>query len=93
MLLPFNEINMARFPIQDSLQNTDTLIKLVPIKIKSSDGAIIPKEAIEWTALEPSFPTQQPTSGFNQNYIWLAIGIVFLLALIAYWWKRRQKAD
>lgn len=86
---------MALIPIQDSIPITDTtgqikLMKLIPAKIKSSDGAIIPKEAVEWKVLEPSFPSQKEPSGFNQYDVWLIFGIALLVIVIVYLFKRRQ---
>lgn len=83
--------------IQDSIKSSDTVgeIKaslLFPAnKIESRDGAIIPKEAVQMTKLEPSFPTEKDTTDYNQNYIWLLLGVVFIIGIGVYLFRKRRR--
>lgn len=83
--------------IQDSIKPSDTVApikasKLIPAtKIESSDGAIIPKEAMEWSELEPSFPTKEKTPASNENYVWFALGIILLIGILIFLFRKRTK--
>lgn len=95
---PMNDIIMVPNLVQDSIKSADTLkaikaSKLFPAKIESSDGAIIPKQAVQWTELQPSFPSKKETSDFNQNYIWLALGVLLIVGIGIYLFKKRHKKN
>ncbi len=79
--------NQSRTIAQDSVAIKDStevikMMKLVPgTKIKSEDGAIIPKQLLEWTELEPSFPSKKETDSILTSYIFT--GVVVLVILIS----------
>ena len=83
--------------IQDKNKAKDTVevvkaLKIVPAKkIKSEDGAIIPKEAVSWTVLEPSIPIEKPKDSEFTTYAVIGLVLVGTLILIKYILNKRKK--
>lgn len=78
---------MILHELQDSIKNLDTLKsfiapKLIPARINSEEGVIIPREATEWTKLEPSTRSVVEESPFYQDNIFWIFGVVFIFLLI-----------
>lgn len=74
--------------IQDSIKVKDTAkkikaVKIIPLtKIKSKDGAIIPKEAISWIEIQPAINKEEDERTPITSYILYGIAIIFILVVL-----------
>lgn len=82
--------------LQDTIKQQDTskAVKaaiIVPAqKIKSEEGAIIPKEAVSLIPLEPSIPVKNNQSPSFSTYILLGFVLVVILIAARYIKNKRK---
>ena len=82
--------------IQDNTKQQDTAkvikaAKIVPAsKIKSSDGAIIPNEAIAWMELQPSIPVEKEADSMLSTYMLIGVAMLVVLIVFKFLFKKRK---
>jgi hypothetical protein len=90
-------MNKSSKIIQDSTQQRDTAkvikaLKIVPAtKIESSDGAIIPKEAVAWMELQPALPVEKEKDSMLSTYILIGAVVIGVFILVKVLSNRRSQ--
>ncbi|WP_194768160.1 hypothetical protein [Tamlana sp. I1] len=85
---------------QDSIKEQDTVNTIMATKIvgsagkiKSEDGAIIPKEAITWIALEPAMKKEEPKETSPSFYFLAAAVLIVLFVVVKFVLGKRNKSS
>ena len=83
---------LINIQVQTKTQDTVPATKILPSTIiKSSDGAIIPKEAVAWMELQPALPIEKEKDSMLSTYILIGVVIIGIFILVKVLSNKGQK--
>lgn len=85
---------LINIQVQTKVEDSITMLKIMPAtKITSSEGAIIPKEAVAWTEIQPAIPVKMEEDSLFSNYLIISaviIGVFILVRILSLKKKKRS---
>jgi hypothetical protein len=83
---------LTNIQVQTKVGDTIPISLLVPAtKITSSEGAIIPKEAIAWTEIQPYIPVKKEEESMFSTYVIIGVVIIGVYILVRILSRKRRK--